>query len=287
MANAVANKQQTGITTYLTNDAVKRNVMSVVGEKNTTKFISSVISAVQANPTLSECTNGSILSAALLGEALQLSPSPQLGQFYMVPYKNKNGTTEAQFQLGAKGYKQLAIRSGQYKRIVTSVVKEGELKAFNPITEEYIFEPIMDVATREKQPVIGYYASFELLNGFKKEIYWSKERMMEHAKKYSNGYRKDLQKNTSYTFWARDFDSMAEKTMIRQLISKWGIMSIEMQKAYEGDMGVIQEDGSVRYVDNETDIREQVKEEIAENANSTPIVIEGETVLTEDVTEFE
>ena len=100
MANAVANRnQKTGITAYLSNDAVKKNIMSVIGEKNTTKFISSVVSAVQTNPALAECTNGSILSAALLGEALELSPSPQLGQYYLVPYKNK-GVSEAQFQLG-------------------------------------------------------------------------------------------------------------------------------------------------------------------------------------------
>ena len=277
MENAVANTQQkkTGITTYLTKDAVKQNIMSVVGEKNTTKFISSVISAVQTNPALAECTNSSILSSALLGEALQLSPSPQLGQFYMVPYKNtKTGQSEAQFQLGAKGYKQLAIRSGQYKKIVTSVVKQGELKAFNPITEEYVFEPVMDIAAREKLPVIGYYAAFELNNGFKKEIYWSKEKMVEHAKMYSNGYRNDLKKKTAYTFWSKDFDGMAEKTMIRQLISKWGIMSIEMQKAYEGDMGVIQDDGSVRYIDNEIDAVEMAQEEIAENANTEELEIE-------------
>ena len=273
MANAVATRAKAGIATYLANDAVKQNVVSVIGEKNATKFISSVVSAVQTNPALAECTNGSILSAALLGEALQLSPSPQLGQFYLVPYKNK-GISEAAFQLGAKGYKQLAIRSGQYKRIVTSVVKEGELKSFNPITEEYVFEPIMDMAKRESLPVIGYYAAFELLNGFKKEIYWSREKMEEHAKKYSNGYRTDLKKGTAFTFWSKDFDGMAEKTMIRQLISKWGIMSIDMQKAYEGDMGVIQDDGSVRYVDNEVDIAEEVAAEIAENANKEELIVE-------------
>ena len=279
MANAVATqKKKTGIATYLANDAVKKNIMSVIGEKNTTKFVSSVVSAVQTNPALAECTNGSILSAALLGEALQLSPSPQLGQFYMVPYKNK-GVSEAQFQLGAKGYKQLAIRSGQYKRIVTSVVKEGELKSCNPITEEYIFEPIMDMATREKLPVIGYYAAFELLNGFKKELYWSKEKMQSHAQRYSNGYRSDLKKGTSYTFWSKDFDGMAEKTMIRQLISKWGIMSIDMQKAFESDMGIVREDGTVEYADNVVDIEAEVKEEIAENANAKELIIDESEVF--------
>lgn len=273
MANEVATQKKTGITAYLSSDAVKKNIESVIGAKNTPKFISSVVSAVQTNKELAKCSNNSILSAALLGEALQLSPSPQLGQYYMVPYKNK-GVDEAVFQLGAKGYKQLAIRSGQYKKIVTSVVKEGELKSFNPITEEYEFDPILDMEKREKLPVVGYYAGFELINGFKKEIYWSKEKMQSHAEKYSNGYRNDLKKKTAYTFWSKDFDGMAEKTMIRQLISKWGIMSIEMEKAHESDMAVIREDGSADYVDNVVDVQADVQEEIAENANKEELIVE-------------
>ena len=170
----------------------------------------------------------------------------------------------------------MAIRSGQYRKIVTSVIKQGELKSFNPITEECIFEPILDPAVREKLPVIGYYAAFTLVNGFQKELYWSKERMIEHAKRYSQGYRTDLQKGTQYTFWSKDFDAMAEKTMIRQLISKWGIMSIELQKAYESDMGVINESGEVRYVDNQEDNPAEIAAtEIANNANAEEIVIDA------------
>lgn len=169
----------------------------------------------------------------------------------------------------------MAIRSGQYRKIVTSVIKQGELKSFNPIIEEYQFEPVLDPDVREKLPVIGYYAAFTLVNGFQKELYWSKERMIEHAKRYSQGYRTDLQKGTQYTFWSKDFDAMAEKTMIRQLISKWGIMSIELQKAYESDMGVLNESGEVRYVDNhEDDPAEIAAEEIRENANAIELEVE-------------
>jgi len=285
MANshAVANAepQKMSFASFCAVPAVRQNVASVVGEQNVTQFISSVVSAVQTNKQLAECTNSSIFSAALLGQSLKLSPSPQLGQFYLVPYKDrKTGVSEAQFQLGSKGYKQLAIRSGQYKKIVTSVVKEGELKGFNPITEEYHFEPVMDVKVRETLPVIGYYASFTLVNGFTKEIYWSKEKMVEHAKRYSQGYRTDLQKGTQYTFWSKDFDAMAEKTMIRQLISKWGIMSIDMEKAYQSDMGVLNESGNVRYVDNqEEDPSELADQEIAENANKEELLAEAEEVF--------
>lgn len=279
----ITNKPQNkvGFATFCANPAVRQNISNVVGEKHTSRFVASVVSAVQTNKALAECTNSSIFSAALLGESLKLSPSPQLGQFYMVPYKDrKTGVAEAQFQLGAKGYKQLAIRSGQYRKIVTSVVKEGELKSFNPITEEYVFEPVTDVSIREKLPVVGYYASFTLVNGFQKEIYWSKEKMVEHAKRYSQGYRSDCQKGTSYTFWSKDFDGMAEKTMIRQLISKWGIMSIDLQKAYESDMGVLNESGEVRYVDNQRDDTTEVAaSEIAEKANHEELVVDAEEIV--------
>lgn len=274
-----------GITQYLGIPAVKQNVANVVGEKNVTKFISSIVSAVQVNSALQLCTNSSILSAALLGEALQLSPSPQLGQYYMVPYDNTktviNSETgkeekiqikEAQFQIGYKGYIQLAIRSGQYKKIVVSDVKEGEVNSFNPITEEFEINPVMDIKKREELSVVGYYGMFELMNGFKKELYWPKEQMEQHAKTYSKGYASDLKKGNKYTFWSKDFGAMAKKTLIRQLINKWGIMSIEMQRAYEADMAVLDENGNPRYVDNEYNILDQVQEEIETNSNKEEFV---------------
>lgn len=262
-------QRKTGITTYLNNDAVKNNIISVVGEKNSTRFMSSVVSAVQVNPTLAQCTNGSILSAALLGEALQLTPSPQLGQYYMVPYDNsKTKNKEAQFQLGYKGYIQLAIRSGQYRKIVVSEVKEGEVKYYNPVTEEFSMDPILDTRERNKLQTVGYYAMFELMNGFRKELYWTKDMMQSHAETYSCGYRNDIRKHTAYTFWSKNFDAMAKKTLIRQLISKWGIMSIEMTKAYENDMAVIDENGNAHYVDNQISMQEVVAQDVAENANT-------------------
>lgn len=262
-------KQKTGIATYLANEAVKNNIVNVVGEKNSTRFISSVVSAVQTNPTLAQCTNSSILSAALLGEALQLTPSPQLGQYYMVPYENsKSGNKEAQFQIGYKGYTQLAIRSGQYRKIVVSEVKDGEIGFYNPVTEELGMNPILDTKERNKRPVVGYYAMFELINGFRKELYWTRDMMQSHAETYSSGYRNDIRKHTSYTFWSKNFDAMAKKTLIRQLISKWGIMSVEMTKAFENDMAVIDENGDAHYVDNQSDAQEVAEQEISENANS-------------------
>jgi recombination protein RecT len=246
--NSLAKKEQRySLTAYLNKDAVRKQVMQVVGGKNGTRFISSIISAVQNNQALQECTNASILSAALLGESLQLSPSPQLGQFYMVPFKDrKKGTTEAQFQLGYKGYIQLALRSGQYKKLNVLAIKEGELISYDPLNEEIEVRLIEDEEERENAETVGYYAMFEYLNGFRKTLYWSKAKMEAHAEKYSMGYRT----HKGYTFWEKDFDGMAYKTMLRQLISKWGIMSIEMTTALESDMAVIREDGTKDYVDN-------------------------------------
>lgn len=247
-------KQRMGIAAYMTNEAVQAQISSIVKDSKT--FITSVISAVQTNQQLQNCTKQSILSAALLGESLKLSPSPQLGHYYMVPFKNK-GTDEAQFILGYKGYIQLAIRSGQYRKLNVVAIKEGELKHYDPLDEEIEVELIDDEELREQAPTVGYYAMFEYMNGFRKTLYWSRKKMEAHALKYSKGY----QAKKGYTFWEKDFDGMAMKTMLRQLISKWGIMSIDMQKAYEADMAVIREDGGREYVDSV--VVEEVPEETA------------------------
>lgn len=245
--NSLAKRQgKQTLSAYLSQDAVKNKINEVIGGKNGQRFISAIVSATTTNPALQECSNGSILSAAMLGESLKLSPSPQLGQYYLVPFNNtKKGCKEAQFQLGYKGYIQLAIRSGQYKKLNVVAIKEGELIKFDPLNEEIEVNLIQDEEEREKAPTIGYYAMFEYVNGFRKAIYWSKAKMEAHALKYSQGYKA----KKGYTFWEKDFDGMAFKTMLRQLISKWGIISIDMQTAMDSDMGVIRDDGSVDYVD--------------------------------------
>ena len=246
-------KKSNGLTAYLTQDAVKNQINSVIGGKNGDRFISSIVSAVNTNQELQSCTNQSILSAALLGNSLGLSPSPQLGQYYMVPFNDKTKGKVAQFQLGYKGYLQLAMRSGQYKKLNVLAIKNGELVRYDPLNEEIEVNLIEDDTVRENTDTIGYYAMFEYTNGFKKTLYWSKKKMEEHALKYSQAYAADKRKGTVYTFWAKDFDSMAYKTMLRQLISKWGIMSIDMMTAFDKDMAVINQDGSSYYVDNQED----------------------------------
>ena len=245
VSNSIQPKH-TGLAAYLTNDAVKAQISKVVGGKNGDRFISSLLSAVQANPGLQTCTNSSLVSAAMLGQSLNLSPSPQLGQYYMVPFSDrKNGRTVAQFILGYKGYVQLALRSGQYKKLNVLAIKEGELVKYDPLNEEIEVNLIEDEAGREKTPTVGYFAMFEYLNGFRKTMYWSKAKMEAHAEKYSKGYAA----HKGYTFWEKDFDSMAYKTMLRQLISKWGVMSIDMISAIDADEAVIQPDGTRDYVE--------------------------------------
>lgn len=276
--NSLVNRNQKGgLTAYLTQDAVKNQINKVVGGKNGTRFVSSIVSAVQTTPALQECTNPSILSAALLGEALNLSPSPQLGQFYMVPFKNKKkGVTEAQFQLGYKGYIQLAIRSGYYKKLNVLAIKEGELIRYNPLEEEIEVSLIEDDIEREETPTAGYYAMFEYENGFKKSMYWSKKKMLAHADKYSAAFSAkslelleagkipDSEKWKYSSFWYKDFDGMAMKTMLRQLISKWGIMSIDLQTAIDKDMAIIREDGTADYVDHQQETAEEDGNIVAE-----------------------
>jgi recombination protein RecT len=245
-------------------DAYKNLIAQTIpDEKQRNRFKAAILSAVAVNPTLRECEAGTILAAAFLGESLGLSPSPQLGQYYMLPFKNakkskdeNRDVSEAVFVLGYKGYVQMSVRSGAYKDIIVESVKESELVKYNALTGEIIFNPIMDEIKREAAKTIGYYAKIILTSGFEKGIYWSKEKMQIHADKYSKAYsmaadiklksgqipEKDLWKYSS--FWYKDFDIMAHKTMIRQIISKWGVMSQELSDAYVRDDAVIYQDGS-------------------------------------------
>ena len=235
------------------------------------RFVSSITSAVATAPMLQECAPPTILSGALLGESLNLSPSPQLGQYYLVPFNNtKKGCKDAQFQLGYKGYVQLALRSGYYKRLNVMAVKQGELKSWNPLTEEITLDLMEDEIARENATSIGYVASFEYLNGFSKTIYWSREMMEPNALRYSKGYAA----KKGYTFWEKDFDAMAFKTMLRQLISKWGVMSIDLQSAFEADS-----------VAEDTDYMQagQIDQPEATASQEPPIDAEVVSETTEDV----
>lgn len=230
------------------------------------RFAANITSAVAVNPTLQECDAGTILAGALLGESLLLQPSPQLGQFYLVPFESKAkrdrqgnvikpACLKAQFVLGYKGYIQLALRTGQYKRLNVLEVKSGELGGWDPFEERFHeMHFIEDFEKRAAMPTVGYIAHFEYINGFQKTLYWTTDQMMSHADKYSPAfsaaaYKKllngEIPQNELWkysSFWYKDFDGMAKKTMLRQLISKWGIMTAEMTMAYERDGHVMMPD---------------------------------------------
>ena len=270
MSNLVKATNRPKFSVAIQSDMYKNLINQTLGDKDrATRFIASISSAVATNQALQECDAGTILSGALLGESLNLSPSPQLGQYYLVPFNDsKKGYKVAQFQLGYKGYIQLAIRSGQYKKLNVLAIKKGELIKYDPLNEEIEVNLIEDEEERENAETIGYYAMFEYTNGFRKSLYWSKSKMEKHALKYSKGYAA----HKGYTFWEKDFDGMAYKTMLRQLISKWGIMSIDMQQAVEKDMATINTDGTYEYVDNEEETvieQEEPKEEVeVQNENT-------------------
>ena len=247
------------------------------------RFVASITSAVSVNHALQECTPQTIIAGALLGESLNLSPSPQLGHYYLVPFeqtvKDANGNVvyildadgnkmkdakgrwlkqtikTAQFVLGYRGFIQLAIRSGFYKHINVLEIKDGEFVSYNPFTEEFEARWISDEYQRNAAKTVGYVAFFEYLNGFRKLIYWTKDAMLIHADTYSPAFSAEVMRKIEAgeipegdmwkysSFWYKDFDSMAKKTMLRQIISKWGIMSTEMQTAFERDDSIAETDG--------------------------------------------
>lgn len=294
-------QQKLSLAAFLNSEKVLGNIDQALGKENRQRCITGAISATNNNPALQECTNQSILSGVLLGESLKLSPSPQLGHYYLVPFNDKDNGKVAQFQLGYKGYIQLAIRSGQYKKLNVLAIKEGELEYFDPLNEEIKINLMVDNwDNREDAPTIGYYAMFELVNGFKKAIYWSKKQMAAHADKYSPAFSmKETTIKTRYgsknkvsfadfeagnyppedawmysSFWYKNFDGMAYKTMLRQLISKWGIMSIDLQSAFEHDMTFTDETGNLQHVEQNDDViiiePEDIPEEKTESSEQKP-----------------
>lgn len=279
MSNEIVQKRQP-FSVALSTESYQRLITNTLTDPDRrNRFIANITSAVSVNKALQECTNQSIVAGALLGESLGLVPSPQLGQFYLVPFKNKvtkNGeivylkdekgefiknergykipatVSEAVFVLGYKGYIQLAIRSGYYKRINVVDVKDGEFGGFNPFTEDLICNWITDPITRAKAKTIGYAARFEYLNGFSKTLFWTKEQMIEHADRFSPAFNardyikfqnNEIPSNELWkysSFWYKEFDAMAKKTMLRQLISHWGAMNTDMQIVTATDNQVVQ-----------------------------------------------
>lgn len=240
------------ISALLSQDSIKKRFEQVLGKK-AAGFMSSVISAVNANPELRKADPITVVSAAAVAASLDLPINPSLGFAHIVPYAGR-----AQFQMGWRGFVQLGMRSGQYKTINTCVVYEGELIASNRFTGEMYF----DEKQRTSDKVIGYVSYFKLMNGFEKYLYMTIEQVQAHGKQYSKSYSSPKGK------WQTDFEAMALKTPLKLLLSRWGILSIEMQTAVQLDQATVKTiDGSSYTYDD--------------NPGNDGNVIEAETTTTE------
>lgn len=225
MSNQLARRSQYSVKQLLSADAVKAKFDDVLGKK-APQFTTSLINVVNSNYQLKKADANSVIASALVAASLDLPVNPSLGYMYIIPYGNT-----AQPQIGYKGYIQLAQRSGQYKHLNAIPVYEGELKSWNPLTEEAEYEPKQDRDTSE-QP-IGYLGYMELLNGFSKTVYWTHKQIDDHRKEFSKSGGKDTPKGV----WKDHYDAMALKTVLRNLLTKWGPMTVDMQSADMADSG--------------------------------------------------
>lgn len=270
----------------LGDDNVKKRFSDVLGKK-APQFMASIVNVVSASPQLKACDANSIMAASFVAASFDLPIDSNLGFAALVPYKKrfKNPQTKeweskdlAQFQMMYKGFVQLAIRTGQYEKMNCSEVYEDEILSYNPITGECEF--VTDFSQTHQRDngeidkIVGYYGWFRLGTGFTKELYMSKNEVLNHAKKYSQSYRNDLNYNNQNSNWSTNFDAMAKKTVIKLLLSKWGILSIEMQRAITDDQKTFDEDGNEEYGDNQPDVIEaedpfaQIEDKVVEASGS-------------------
>lgn len=240
MTNELTHKQ------FFNSPAVKQKFSEVVNG-NGQQFVASLLSVVTNNNLLAKATNESIMTAAMKAAVLNLPIEPSLGYAYIVPYKS-----QAQFQIGYKGLIQLAQRSGQVTRLNAGEVYESQYKGFNPLTED--LEVDMTAIPKEKEKVVGYFAFMRLANGFEKTVFWTKERVQAHGKKYSQSF------SSKYSPWQSDFDAMARKTVLKHMLSTYAPLSTELQEAIVAD----NEDSKISEVKETKDIRPQEPENLSD-----------------------
>lgn len=240
----MANTNLVALKGYFDNDAVKKNLQAMLGQK-AQGFATSVLSVVNNNRLLQNAEPATIYSSAMVAASLDLPIQPSLGFAAIVPYGR-----QAQFQIMTKGLLQLAIRSGQYARITNAVVHEGELVRYDPFKDEYVF----DASKRTSDKVIGFMAYFCTVGGYEKYFYMTVDEALAHGKRYSKSFNNGV--------WKENPEAMCLKTVLKLLLSKYGILSIEMQRAIKFDQGVVKGDFSqmesvdeideaeVEYVDN-------------------------------------
>jgi len=271
MSNEVAIKQEgiKSLSSFLNGEQIKSKFTEVLGKRGPA-FVASVLSVCNTNTDLKNATPESVYMAALMAATLDLPVNPNIGHAFLIPYKNhKTGITECQFQVAAKGFKQLALRTGQYLRITDTKVYEGQLVKEDPLQG---FE--FDWSKKKSDKIVGYVSYFKLMNGFESTLYMSKEKVMEHALRYSQTFKSKTQWVKESSKWTTDFDSMALKTVTKLNLSKNGPLSIEMQRALIADQGVIKDaatDGGTIDVSYE------------DNKNPEPATAEDLQILVEEV----
>ena len=260
-------------------DLYKKLINDTLGDsKVAMRFVADGSTLVANNSGLQDCDPKTVLSAALMAQSLDLPLAPTLGFSYIIPYKNtkKDPVTkeqyqiyEATFQAGWRAWVQLAIRTGAYKKIGVKPVHEGEVVGQDEFGDEVIkFDHQFD-----DKPIVGYYAYFELVTGFKKTIYWTKEQCEKHGKRYSPEYRM-----YGTGKWKEMFDEMALKTVLKQLISKWGIMSVQLQTMVQADQAVVRDGGQYDYIENQ----EEPAEPITTNVTNTIPDVDDDGVVVEE-----
>ncbi len=237
------NRETPTLQQLLNSAGIKRRFEELL-DTSAPSFISSILTIFRGNPKLQDCSPNSIITAAGIAAALKLPINPSLGFAHIVPYKG-----QAQFQLGWRGYIQMAMRSGLYRTLNSGAVREGQIKEIDFVTGEIIR------GEKISEEIVGYVAYMELVNGFKKSLYMSVEELQAHAQKYSQSYAYDLRSGRKSSVWTTNFDAMAKKTVLKKLLSNFGIISIDQQSlalttALQADQAVITDEG-FNYIDND------------------------------------
>jgi len=226
---------------YLNGDKVRQYLEGILKER-TGQFITTLVSLSNLTPALANCEPKTLMMCGLKAVSLNLPLDNNLGFAYAIPYKNREkGIVEAQFQIGAKGFVQLALRTREYKSLNVLSIKEGELVKWDPLTETIDLNLIKDEDKRAKAATIGIVAYFELLNGFKKTLYWPIEKIRNHAKRFSKTFDQSKGQWRSGSVWASDEDAMGEKTLIKAVLTKWGPLTTEIMEAAKFDQSVIRQ----------------------------------------------
>lgn len=252
-------KSKTGLVAFnsmVQNVKTQNYLHSVLGDKKQV-FVANMVALVSNNRSLCECEPTTVMFACLKSAALDLSVDPALGLTYVIPYRDrKNNCVVAQWQMGARGYVQLALRSGQFKKLNVRDVRKGEIVGQDFVSGEMEFKAIE--TDRENQPIIGYVAYFKLVNGFEKQLYMNLEELEKHGKRFSQTYRR------GEGLWASEDSkgAMMEKTVLKRLLSKYAPLSVDMRMAIEADQAILSENNGIRYVDNEISEHDEQQIEI-------------------------